>query len=136
MAGIPIGARAQRKLLVTGEVAIDFLGRDAARVLATPFLVAQLEMASRDAVTPYLEKGYDTVGTHINLRHLAATPMGLSVTFHAEVTAVDDRRITFKVWAVDEVEKIAEGSHERFVINVERFAQRLQAKAQRRQGDS
>lgn len=131
MASIPIGARGELKLLVTGEVAIDFLGNDAARVLATPFLIAHLEMASRNAVKDHLGLGYDTVGTHIDVRHLAATPMGMSVTFHSEVTAVDDRRITFKVWAADETERIAEGTHERFVVNVERFAQRVQAKARR-----
>ncbi len=131
MASIPIGARGELKLLVTGEVAIDFLGNDAARVLGTPFLIAHLEMASRNAVKDHLGQGYDTVGTRIDIRHLAPTPIGMSVTFHSEVTAVDDRRITFKVWADDETEKIAEGTHERFVVNVERFAQRVQAKGRR-----
>jgi len=129
MVTVPIGASAELKLLVTGEYAVDFLGDDAARVLGTPFLIAHLEMASRNAARDHLEPGYDTVGTIVSVRHLAATPLGMSVSFHAEVTGVDGRRISYKVWAVDEQEKIAEGRHERFVINVKRFGERLRAKA-------
>ena len=125
----PIGARAQLKLLVTGEYAVDFLDNESARVLATPFLIAYLELASRNASRDHLEPGYDTVGTHVDVRHLATAPLGMSVTFFAEITGVNDRRITYKVWAEDEKERIAEGTHERFVINVERFGQRVLAKA-------
>ncbi len=131
MAQIPVGARARLHLLVTGEFAIDFLGNDAARVLATPFLIGHLELAARDAVKEYLEEGFDTVGTHVELRHLAAVPLGMAVTCYAEVTGVEDRRVRFRVWAEDEQEKVAEGTHERFIINVERFAARVVAKAQR-----
>ncbi len=131
MTHIPVGTRGELTVLVTGEQAVDFLGNDAARVLGTPFLIAYLEMAARNAVRDLLEEGYDTVGTHVDVRHLAATPLGMSVTFHAEVTGVKDRRISYKIWAEDEREKIAEGVHERFMINVERFAARVQAKARR-----
>ncbi len=131
MAQIPIGARAQLHLLVTGEYAVDFLGNDAARVLATPFLIGHLELAARDAVKPHLEEGLDTVGTHVDLRHLAATPLGMSVACHAEVTGVEGRRIRFRIWAEDEQETVAEGTHERYVIDVERFAERVTAKARR-----
>ncbi len=129
MARIPIGSKAEMKLLVTSEVAIDFLGVDGARVLATPHLVGLLEMTARNAIKPYLEDGFDTVGTRVDVRHLAATPMGMSVTFHAEVIAVDDRRVNCKVEAFDEKEKIAEGTHERAIVNIARFATRVQAKA-------
>ena len=129
MAGIPVGTRLERKLLVTSEVAIDFLGSEQARVLSTPHLIGFLEMASRDAVAGLLEPGYDTVGTHVDVNHMAATPIGMRVTFQAEVTAVNDRRVTFKVEAFDEREKIAEGTHERFIVNIARFASRLQAKS-------
>lgn len=128
MAEIPLGAAAQRKLLVTADVAISFLGDETARVLATPHLIAQLELTARDAIKPFVEPGFDSVGTQVNVKHLAASPIGVSVTFHAEVTGVDRRRITFRVWAEDETETVSEGTHERFVINVERFAERLQAK--------
>lgn len=115
-------------MLVTPEVAIDFLGLDHARVLGTPYLIGHLEMTARNLVKPMLEEGYDTVGTHIDIKHLAATPVGLAVTFHAEIVSVDERRVNFRVEAFDEKEKIAEGSHQRFVVNVARFAARLAEK--------
>lgn len=129
MAQIPIGTQGERRLLVTNEVAISFLGPDSARVLATPYMIGGLEMAARDLVKPLLDPGFDTVGTHVDVRHLAATPVGFSVVFYAEVTGVEDRRVRFHVWAEDEKEKIAEGTHERFIVNVERFGARVQAKA-------
>ena len=129
MAQIPIGVKGELRLLVTSEVAIDFLGRESARVLGTPHLIANLEMAARNAVQKYLEPGMDTVGARVDLRHLAATPMGMSVAFYAEVVSVARRRVNYNIWAHDEKEKIAEGTHERFIINVERFAERVAAKA-------
>ena len=125
MAKIPVGTKGESKLLVTSEVAVDFLGMEAARVLGTPYLIANLEFTARNAVKPLLDEGYDTVGTHVDVKHLAATPMGMNVTFRAEVIGVEDRRVRFKVEAHDEKEKISEGTHERFVINVQRFAARL-----------
>ena len=129
MAQVPIGAKGEHKMLVTSEVAIDFLGMENARVLGTPYLIGFLEMTARNAIKPHLEEGYDTVGTHVDVRHLAATPMGMQVRFNAEVIGVDDRRVRCTVEAFDEKEKIAEGTHERFIINVARFATRLVAKA-------
>ncbi|MBI3683295.1 MAG: thioesterase family protein [Acidobacteria bacterium] len=128
MAGIPIGATGAHKILVTPEVAVDFLGLEGARVLGTPFLIAFLEMTARNAIKPHLEDGFDTVGTEVNVRHLAATPLGMHVSFHAEVLEVNDRRVVCKVEAFDEKEKISEGTHERFVVHVARFASRVQAK--------
>jgi fluoroacetyl-CoA thioesterase len=129
MAEIPIGARGEHKLLVTTEVAVDFLGLDTARVLSTPHLVGFLEMTARNAVKPLLGPDEDTVGTHVNVSHLAATPIGMQVTFRADVISVNGQRVNFRVEAFDEKEKIAEGTHERFIVNVPRFAARLQAKA-------
>jgi predicted thioesterase len=120
------------KLLVTGEFAIDFLDHNDARVLATPFLIGYLEMAARNAVRDHLEEGFDTVGTHVDIRHLAATPLGMSVTFHAEVTGMDKRRIIYRVWAEDEDEMVAEGVHERFIIDIGRFGEKVIAKARRK----
>ena len=126
---IPIGARREEKLLVTKDVAIDFMGIEGARVLSTPNMILGLERTSRNLVLPLLDPGYDTVGTHVNVYHLAATPVGMTVTFHSEVTSVEDRRVNFKVEAFDEREKIAEGTHQRFIVNAERFAARVQEKA-------
>ena len=128
MATIPIGAKGERKLLVTTDIAITFLGADGPRVLSTPHMIGFMEMTCRDTVLPLLEPGHDTVGTHVNVAHLAAAPMGMSVRFLAEVTQVDGRRITFRVDAWDEKEKIGEGTHERAIINVAKFATRLAAK--------
>jgi fluoroacetyl-CoA thioesterase len=128
MATIPIGAKGERKLLVTTDIAITFLGADGPRVLSTPHMIGFMEMTCRETVLPFLEPGYDTVGTHVNVAHLAAAPMGMSVRFLAEVTQVDGRRIAFRVEAWDEKEKIGEGTHERAIINVAKFATRLAAK--------
>ena len=128
MAEIPVGTRGEYTMLVTSDVAIDFLGLDGPRVLSTPQMIGRMEMTCRNAVLPLLDPGYDTVGTHVNVAHLAAAPMGMAVTFTAEVTAVIDRRIQFRVEARDEKEKIGEGTHERAIINVAKFATRLAAK--------
>jgi fluoroacetyl-CoA thioesterase len=125
---IPIGAKHEEKILVTNEVAIDFLGLDGPRVLSTPSMIMWMEKTSRNLLMQYLEKGYDSLGTEVNIKHLAASPMGMSVTFRAEVLAVNERRLTFRVEAQDEKEKIGEGTHERTIINVARFAARLAAK--------
>ena len=74
---------------------------------------------------PFLGDEYDTVGTDVSVRHLAATPVGMKVTFRAEVTAVEERRVRFKVEAFDEKDKISEGTHERGIINIAKFAARL-----------
>ena len=124
-----IGTKREEKLLVTSEVAIDFLGMETARVLGTPHLIGHLEMTARNSVKPLLEPGHDTVGTQVNVTHLAATPMGMNVTFRSEVLSVEDRRINFKVEAFDEKEKIAEGTHQRAIVNVAKFATRVAAKA-------
>ena len=128
MNAIPIGTTGRHPLLVTPEVAIDFLGRDEARVLSTPHLIAYMEWAARNAIQPFLEAGEDSVGVTVQIRHLAATPVGMAVDFRAEVLEVNDRRVLFRVTATDEKELIGEGTHERFVINVQKFIARLAAK--------
>jgi fluoroacetyl-CoA thioesterase len=128
MPTIPVGTPGELRRRVTDDIAIDFLGLEGARVLATPAMIGLLEMTCRNSILPLLEPGFDSVGTEVNVKHLAATPMGMEVTFKSEVLEVDERRVKFKVAAFDEKEQIAEGAHERFVINVERFAKRLKEK--------
>ncbi|HWB86396.1 MAG TPA: thioesterase family protein [Bryobacteraceae bacterium] len=128
MAGISIGTKGEEKVLVTSECAIDFLGMDGARVLSTPHMIGFMERTCRNTVLPLLEAGYDTVGTQVNVSHIAAAPIGVTVTFRAEIIGVAERRVTFRVEAWDEKEKIGEGTHERTVINVARFAARLAEK--------
>ena len=129
MSDIKIGATNEQKLLVTQEVAIDFLESPEARVLSTPNMILGLERTSRNILLPLLDHGYDSVGTHVDVYHLAATPLGMTVTFRSEVVSVEDRRVNFKVEAFDEKEKVAEGTHERFIVHAQRFAARVQEKA-------
>ena len=129
---IPVGVQREENLLVTGEVAINFIGPEEARVLSTPHLIGFLEMTSRNLIKQHLPAGHDSVGTLVNIRHIAATPIGMHVRLRSEIIEVDDRRVTCRVEAWDEREKVGEGTHERFVIDVERFAARVQKKAQGR----
>jgi fluoroacetyl-CoA thioesterase len=116
---------------VSDDIAISFLGLESARVLGTPFLIMLIEMTARNSLKPLLENGFDSVGSDVSIRHLAATPIGMQVRFRTELTEVDGRRVRFRVEAHDEKEKIAEGTHERFIINIARFAERLHAKLAR-----
>jgi predicted thioesterase len=97
-------------------------------VLATPIMVNLMEAAALQAVERYMPPGHQTVGTHLDVKHFAATPVGLRVRAHAELVRVDGRTLTFTIRAVDEREAIGEGVHERLIINVERFDQRMQKK--------
>jgi fluoroacetyl-CoA thioesterase len=130
MHNIIIGAKREEQLLVTSDVAISFLELDAARVLATPEMIRYMERTSRNLVKPLLEAGYDTVGTKVNISHLAAAPIGSVVTFTSEIISADGRRVEFRVTAKDETETIGEGTHERAIINVAKFATRLAGKRQ------
>jgi fluoroacetyl-CoA thioesterase len=128
MHNIKLGATLEQQLLVTSEVAISFLEMDEARILATPQMIRYMEWTSRNLVLPQLETGYDTVGTKVNISHLAAAPIGTVVTFKSEIIGIEEKRVTFQVSARTEDEVIGEGTHERGIINVARFATRLAAK--------
>lgn len=128
MAEIPIGTKGEFTTEVTSNLATDFLGVGGAHVLSTPHMIGLMEKTCRDAVLPLLDPGYDTVGTHVNVSHLAAAPLGSLVHFRVEVTAVNERRIEFRVEAATDREKIGEGAHQRTVINVAKFAARQAAK--------
>ncbi len=97
-------------------------------VLATPIMVNLMEAAALQAVERLLPPGYQTVGTHLDVKHFAATPVGLRVRAEARLVKVDGRTLTFRIQAKDEREPIGEGDHERLIINVERFDQRMQRK--------
>jgi len=97
-------------------------------VLATPIMVNLMEAAALQAVERFMPYGYQTVGTHLDVKHFAATPVGLRVTAHAELVKVEGRTLTLRIRAEDERELIGEGVHERLIINVERFDQRMQRK--------
>ncbi len=128
MANISIGTKGEFQTFVTNDLATSFLGLEDARVLSTPHMIGLMEQTCRNTVLPLLDSGYDTVGTHVNVSHLAAAPLGSFVKFNVEVIGVNDRQIEFRVEAATEKEKVGEGTHQSTIINVARFAARQAAK--------
>jgi len=115
-------------IVVAPEVTARHLGSGTVAVFATPEMVRLMERAAVNGLAPYLASGQQSVGTLVNVRHLAATPVGATVTANAELIEVDGRRLTFKVRAHDGVELIGEGLHERALIDLARFEAKVQAK--------
>jgi fluoroacetyl-CoA thioesterase len=129
MKGHPkVGASGEQKFVVEAQHAIDFAHDGMPPVLCTPWLIWFLEHAAREAVLPWLEPGESTVGLEIEVRHLAPTPLGQTVTCTARIIHVEGARITFQVEARDESELIARGVHRLHVIRVAGFAKRVQQK--------
>lgn len=130
MRPIPVGAKGSYTLRVTpAHLANQFKDAALPQVFATPMMVTAMENAALNAVRGYLDPGESAVGTEVNIRHLAATPVGHQVTADAVVTKVDGRRIEFNVSARDQVEEIGNGTHARMVVDMTRLNQRLNAKA-------
>ena len=98
------------------------------RVLATPVMINLIEAAALAAIEHLLPSGYQSLGTHLDVRHLAATPVGMKVRATARVAKVDGRAVSFEVSAHDEKDLIGDGLHERVVVNVAKFDQRVQRK--------
>ncbi|MBI4607832.1 MAG: thioesterase family protein [Candidatus Rokubacteria bacterium] len=123
------GAVAEVEVLVTRERTADAMGNRGVMVFATPFLLGLLEDAAGAVIQPHLPPGATTVGTMVEMRHLAPTPVGMKVRARAELLETDGRRFLFSVEAFDEAEKIAEGKHERFMIpSLEKFLSRAMTK--------
>ena len=132
MPKIPVGAKGNFNLIVAPEyLANRFKDTMLPPVLATPIMILAMENAALNAIRSYLGPGESAVGTAVDVRHLAATPVGQKVSAEAEVTGVEGRRIVFAVTARDEVEEIGRGTHERMVIDLARLKQRLDAKGNR-----
>ncbi len=129
MADYRIGATREETIVVGNEYAITFLGPEGPRVLSTPRMIAFMEGTSRNLVLGMLDPGHDTVGTHVNVSHQAAAPMGSTVTFHAELTGMEKRRVRFNVRAMMGDTVIGEGTHERAIIEVARFKQQVEGQA-------
>jgi len=122
---IKIGMSAERKLVVPPERTVGHFVRGMPMVYATPMMILEMELVSGDAINAYLEPGWITVGTEVDIRHLAATPVGATVRTTARVIAVERRLIRFEVEAFDEKRRIGEGRHARGLVNVESFSKRL-----------
>src|SRR5215470_238965 len=120
---IPLGAKGTFTQRVTpADLANQFKDAILPPVFATPMMITIMENAALNAIRDYLEPGESAVGTAVDIKHLAATPVGHRVTAEAEVTAVDGRKISFNVSARDELEEIGRGTHERAVIDMKRMA--------------
>ena len=132
MQPIPVGAKGSFTLRATpAHLANQFKDAALPPVFATPMMIAAMENAALNAIRGYLDPGESAVGTAVNIRHVAATPVGHQVTAEAVVTKVDGRRVEFDVSAHDEKEEIGNGTHERMVVDMARLDQRLKAKAPR-----
>jgi len=130
MRDIPVGAKGSYSQRVApADLASQFKDIALPPVFATPMMIRAMENAALNAVRDYLEPGESAVGTAVNIRHLAATPVGLDVTATATVTKVEGRRIWFDVTARDDIEEIGNGTHERMVVDRARLAARLAQKA-------
>jgi fluoroacetyl-CoA thioesterase len=126
MASIPVGAAGSLTLLVTAEhLANRFKDATLPPVLATPVMIMAMENAALNAIKPFLGARESAVGTRVDVLHLAPTPVGRQVVAAAQVTKVDGRRIEFKIEATDGVAPIGTGTHERMVIDLVRFIERL-----------
>jgi len=122
MADYQIGARREEVVEVGNDNAIRFLGNEGARVLSTPQMILFMERTCRNLILSMLDPGHDTVGTHVDVWHRAAAPIGSKVTIFAELLAVNGRRAEFRVEARVGEKIVGEGAHQRAVIEVARFA--------------
>ncbi|MEA2863309.1 MAG: fluoroacetyl-CoA thioesterase [Bradyrhizobium sp.] len=124
---IKIGMSAERMLVVPPERTVGHFGPGMPMVYATPMMILEMEMASADANNPYLEPVWVTVGTEVDIRHLAASPVGARVRTAARVVAVERRVIRFEVEAFEGERRIGEGRHARGLVNVTAFSKRFGA---------
>ena len=125
--GLDAGLTTTARIDVDEARTISFMG-DEVRVYATPSLLYDIEMTCRDLILKYIDDGQDSVGTHIDLSHLAATPLGLSVDLTVVVESVNGRAVNFEFKGRDPVEKICLGTHSRFIVDVEKTVAHLKGK--------
>ena len=125
---IPVGAKGRVDGNVTDQLTAAAVGSGSVEVFATPYMVAAMENAACEAIRPYYGEGENSVGTKLEITHDAATPVGMKYWAEAEVTEVDRRRIVLKVTAYDETGIIGSGTHERFIIQMEKFLAKAEAK--------
>lgn len=125
---VTIGATGSVEIVVGEQHTAPHVGSGKVHVLATPVMVNLMEAAALDAAEKFLPAGHQSLGTHLDVRHIAATPVGMKARARAEVIAIEGRKIRFKVEAWDEHELIGDGTHVRVVVNVMRFDERVQNK--------
>lgn len=123
------GMRAEIELVVEQQHTAMAFGSGGVKVLATPMMIGLMEKAALTAVDEYLGEGFATVGTIVNTKHMAATPVGMKVKAVAVLTNIEGKKLTFDIEAYDEKEKIGEGVHERYIIELAKFLKRTEEKA-------
>lgn len=125
---LEIGIKGHREQIVTEELTAAHIGSGLVKVFATPMMIALMESTCAGSVEASLEEGQGTVGTHVDVSHCAATPVGMRVHCDSELVEIDRRRLVFKVAAYDERGLIGEGQHERFIIDSAKFQAKIDAK--------
>lgn len=125
---IELGIKGRQETTVTAANIATNVGSGKVKVFATPMMISLIEKAAVLSIEPYLEPGQSSVGTHINVSHCSATPLGMTVWAETEVTEIDRRKVTFSVKAYDERGLIGEGTHERFIIDIEKFQAKAESK--------
>jgi predicted thioesterase len=129
--GLQAGMTFEKTIMVTDALSAKHLAGQGVGVFSTPELVRFVEMCALEGVQPFLRPDQDTVGTRVDIRHLAATPVGMRVTARCNLTEVDRRRLSFTFEVHDELDKVGEGAHERFIIDRVKQQQRIQEKMAR-----
>jgi len=128
MENIPVGASATKDIKVTRDMTVAHFHEHMPEVYGTPIMIYHLEVTAEQAVRDYLPEGWITVGVVVNVKHLAATPVGATVTTRAEVIEVGENTIKFAVEAHDGFEKIGEGTHVRAAVDMDRFLKKVKQK--------
>ena len=128
---IEVGLKGRSETVVTQHNTANAIGSGLVPVFATPYMIALMENAAANSLLPYLAEDEGSVGTQLNVAHTSATPIGMKVWANTEVTAVEGKKITFSVTAFDEAGEIGHGTHERFLIQTDKFLARAQGKLDR-----
>lgn len=125
------GIKNTNDLVVTEDMTAASAGSGGQRVFSTPHMIALMESTAWASVEPCMEEGCSTVGTHLDVAHLSASPVGANIHCETELTETDGRRLVFRVSASDDAGLIGEGTHERFIVKLEKFMARTEAKLQK-----
>ncbi len=125
---LEVGIKGEQSVTVVYENTATAVGSGVLKVFATPSMLALMEKTASESVQPYLEEGWGSVGTEVNIRHTAATPIGMTVRCESELVEVDGRRLVFEVKAYDDAGLVGEGTHERFTVNNVKFQGKADAK--------
>jgi predicted thioesterase len=128
---LAVGLTYSRSVSVTDEMTPAHLRQEPIRVLSTPDMIRLVEQTAIEAVAPYLAPGQATVGTRVDIAHLAATPVGMTATVTVELVEVDRRRLAFRAQVRDELDEVGKGTHERFIVDAAQRMPRLEDKLAR-----